>query len=480
MEKIFPGRKTKIVCTIGPASRDRGVLRELIAAGMNVARLNFSHGDIGQHARDIAAIREASRELDANVAILADLPGPKMRIGTLQGGVCVLEQGARVVLTPRRVQGTCSLIPVQLQDLHSSMEPGHRVFLSDGFIELHVLEKEGEDVVCRVAMGGELRSNKGMNLPDARLEMSAATDEDLEFIAFGIEQGVDLFGLSFVGLPEDIDRVRAFARKRGREIFVVAKIERGLAVENSREIIQAADAVMVARGDLGVEIPIQRVPIVQKQLILEANLASKPVITATQMLESMTGNTRPTRAEVTDAANAVFDGTDAVMLSEETAIGKYPVQACEMLSSIAEAAEAGRSMVVSGMVVPETIKRIIEAPGRSIKEALSINVIRSIISLNIRCVVVPSRTGLTARMISRLKGDAWVMALCPDDAVMRSLSLSAGVTAIPQGELSSDADIVESMRKRGYVRKDEIFIMVRREPCGELGTQSTLKIVSPL
>jgi pyruvate kinase len=479
MEKAFPSCKTKIVCTIGPASRSRDVLRELITAGMNVARLNLSHGDTGQHVQDIAAVREVSREFDANVAVLADLPGPKMRIGTIQGGSCVLERCARVVLTPRRVEGTCSVIPVQLPELHSIMEPGHRVFLSDGFIELHVLEKSGEDVVCRVAMGGELRSNKGMNLPDASLELSAVTDEDLEFIAFGIEQGVDMFGLSFVGAPEDIARVRAFGRKLGRELFVLAKIERRAAVENSREIIRAADAVMVARGDLGVEIPIQRVPIVQKQLVLEANLAAKPVITATQMLESMTGNTRPTRAEVTDAANAVFDGTDAVMLSEETAIGRYPVQACRMLSSIAEAAEAGRSLVVSGTVVPETIKRIIESQGRSIKESLSINVIRSIMSLDIRCVVVPSRTGLTARMISRLKGDAWVLALCPDDAVLKRLSLSAGVAAIPQGDLSSDADIIRYVRSRGYVSKDETFILVRREPCGDLGDQSSLKVVSP-
>ena len=478
MEKAFPSCKTKIVCTIGPASRSRDVLRELITAGMNVARLNLSHGDTGQHVQDIAAVREVSREFDANVAVLADLPGPKMRIGTIQGGSCVLERCARVVLTPRRVEGTCSVIPVQLPELHSIMEPGHRVFLSDGFIELHVLEKSGEDVVCRVAMGGELRSNKGMNLPDASLELSAVTDEDLEFIAFGIEQGVDMFGLSFVGAPEDIARVRAFGRKLGRELFVLAKIERRAAVENSREIIRAADAVMVARGDLGVEIPIQRVPIVQKQLVLEANLAAKPVITATQMLESMTGNTRPTRAEVTDAANAVFDGTDAVMLSEETAIGRYPVQACRMLSSIAEAAEAGRSLVVSGTVVPETIKRIIESQGRSIKESLSINVIRSIMSLDIRCVVVPSRTGLTARMISRLKGDAWVLALCPDDAVLKRLSLSAGVAAIPQGDLSSDADIIRYVRSRGYVSKDETFILVRREPCGDLGDQSSLKVVS--
>ena len=371
------------------------------------------------------------------------------------------------------------MIPVQLPELHSIMEPGHRVFLSDGFIELHVLEKSGEDVVCRVAMGGELRSNKGMNLPDASLELSAVTDEDLEFIAFGIEQGVDMFGLSFVGAPEDIARVRAFGRKLGRELFVLAKIERRAAVENSREIIRAADA-HGGRATSGWN-PHPAGPHRSEAACPRARtLAAKPGHHRYPDARiHMTGNTRPPVAEVTGAANAVVDGTEAVMLSEETAIGRYPVQACRMLSSIAEAAEAGRSLVVSGTVVPETIKRIIESQGRSIKESLSINVIRSIMSLDIRCVVFPSRTGLTARMISRLKGDAWVLALCPDDAVLKRLSLSAGVAAIPQGDLSSDADIIRYVRSRGYVSKDETFILVRREPCGDLGDQSSLKVVSP-
>lgn len=478
MVNPFPRHKTKIVCTIGPASRKKSVLKDLVRAGMNVARLNFSHGDLTQHAQDIQTIRQVSQELGRTVAILGDLPGPKIRIGVLKGGACTLNKGNRVVLTTRQVQGTADLIPVQFPDLPRSVKPGERIFLNDGFIELKVLEIKGEDIICRVVIGGGLLSNKGMNLPDAHLSLSAATDEDLGFIAFGIEQGIDMFGLSFVGGAQDISRVREFARTKGSEIFVVAKMERREAVKNSREIIEAVDAVMVARGDLGVEIPIEEVPLVQKQLILQANLAAKPVITATQMLQSMTANTRPTRAEATDVANAIFDGTDAVMLSEETAIGIHPVTACRMLARIATAAEAGRSRVVSGTTVPETIKRTIELSGRSIKETLSLNVIRSIVSLGIRCVAVPSRSGLTARMISRLKGDAWVVALCFNDAVLKALSLSSGVYPVPKGSLSSDEDIISYLRDHGFVRENEPFILVQREACPHLGVQSTMKIIA--
>ncbi len=478
MVNPFPRHKTKIVCTIGPVSRKRSILKGLVLAGMNVARLNFSHGDLAQHARDIQTIRQVSRDLGRTVAILADLPGPKIRIGGLKGGACTLRQGNTVVLTARQIQGTAELIPVQFPDLSVSVEPGQRIFLNDGFIELKVLGIKGEDVVCRVIIGGDLLSNKGMNLPDAHLALSAATDEDLSFIAFGMEHGVDMFGLSFVGRAQDITRVREFAQAKGSGIFVVAKMERREAVKNSGEIIEAADAVMVARGDLGVEIPIEEVPLVQKQLILQANLAAKPVITATQMLESMTGNTRPTRAEATDVANAIFDGTDAVMLSEETAIGKYPIKACRMLARIAAAAEAGRSGVVSGTIVPETIKRAIELSGRSIKETLSLSVIRSMVSLGIRCVAVPSRSGLTARMISRFKGDAWVVALCFNNIVLKTLCLSSGVHPVPEDGLSSDKDIISYLRDNGFVRGSEPFILVLREVCPHLGIRSTMKIIA--
>jgi 3-isopropylmalate dehydratase, large subunit (EC 4.2.1.33) len=278
MVNPFPRHKTKIVCTIGPASRKKSVLKDLVRAGMNVARLNFSHGDLTQHAQDIQTIRQVSQELGRTVAILGDLPGPKIRIGVLKGGACTLNKGNRVVLTTRQVQGTADLIPVQFPDLPRSVKPGERIFLNDGFIELKVLEIKGEDIICRVVIGGGLLSNKGMNLPDAHLSLSAATDEDLGFIAFGIEQGIDMFGLSFVGGAQDISRVREFARTKGSEIFVVAKMERREAVKNSREIIEAVDAVMVARGDLGVDGGLYRVLEIEGPAITSLDLSNRLTI----------------------------------------------------------------------------------------------------------------------------------------------------------------------------------------------------------
>ncbi len=475
----MPSYKTKIVCTIGPASRDKDVLKQLIGSGMNVARLNFSHGDPEDHRKDILAIREISKELKKNVAVLADLPGPKIRIGNLKGGSCSLRKGDRVVLTIREVEGTSSFIPVQFEEFPECVNIGDRVFLNDGFIELKAIQKTGKDVICDVIIGGTLLSKKGMNLPDSHVTAVAVTERDLELLAFGMEQGVDMFGLSFVGSRDDVEKVRAFAKKKGGEIFIVSKIERSDALENIDGIIEASDGIMVARGDLGVEIAIEEVPIVQKQLILKANMASKPVITATQMLESMTANTRPTRAEVTDAANAIFDGTDAVMLSEETAIGIYPLEAFAMLAKIAMTAEARRSTVVSGTVVPDTILRTIELSGCSVEDTLSLNVIRSAVSLGIRSVVVPTRSGLTARRISRLKGDAWVLALCRDSGALRSLCLSYGVHPIPRGDLSSDEDIIIHLRALGLIGSQEAVILVRSDPCMNLGTANTMRIITP-
>lgn len=476
----MPGHKTKIVCTIGPVSRERDVLKGLIGSGMDVARLNFSHGDAEGHAKDIRAIREISNELGKNVAILADLPGPKIRIGDLKGGSTIVKKGEHVVLTTREVDGTSSYIPVQFKEFPECVESGDRIFLNDGFIELKALQKTGKDVICDVIIGGILLSKKGMNLPDSNMTVAAVTERDLELLSFGMDQGVDMFGLSFVGRQEDVVKVREFARQKGREIFIISKIERSDALINIDGIIDASDGIMVARGDLGVEIPIEEVPIVQKQLILKANLASKPVITATQMLESMTTNTRPTRAEVTDVANAIFDGTDAVMLSEETAIGKYPLDAYGMLAKIATTTEERRSTVVSGTVVPDTIMYAVELSGCSVEDAMSLDVVRAAVALDIHSIVVPSRSGLTARRISRLKSDAWVIALCRDDAALKSLCLSYGVHPVPKGTLSSDEDIIIHLRSKGFISSRESVILVRSDPCGDLGTATTMRVFTPV
>ncbi|HQG30922.1 MAG TPA: pyruvate kinase [Deltaproteobacteria bacterium] len=479
MDYSLPNQKTKIVCTIGPASLSKDVLKRLIASGMSVARLNFSHAGLDAHRKSIRTIREASSETGRNIAILADLPGPKIRIGSIRGGSCILRQGDDVVLTTRSVTGTSSLIPVQFGEFPECVQAGERIFLNDGFIQLTVVGKKGRDIICRVDVGGRLLSKKGMNLPDSRLTLDAVTENDLALLSFGIEEGVDLFGLSFVSRALDIRKARRFASKKGREIFVVAKIERREALDHIEGIIAEADAIMVARGDLGVEIPIEQVPVVQKQLIIQANLASKPVITATQMLESMISNTRPTRAEATDVANAVFDGTDAVMLSEETAIGSYPAEACGMLSKIAQAAEAKRAAVPSGMIVPETIIRSVETASRSVEDVLSLDVVRSIGSLGINSVVVPTRGGSTARMISRFKSNAWIIALCRDEQALKHLCLSYGVHPLLKGDISSDEAIVSSLRGKGLISSRESVILVRQDPCGGLGSAHTLRVITP-
>lgn len=479
MGNPLPDHKTKIVCTIGPASRGEYNIRRLVLAGMSVARLNFSHGSPEDHAVDIRAIRAVAGELKKNVAILADLPGPKIRVGEMKGGSVQLRQDDRVVLTLREVEGTSSLIPVQFEGLPGCVEAGQRIFLNDGFIELKVTQKTSRDVICQVVTGGTLLSHKGLNLPDSHIAMEAVTDADLELMAFGLEQGVDMFGLSFVSTPDDVERARSFAAGKGKQPLLIAKIERAEALERVDEIIEAADGIMVARGDLGVEIPIEDIPIVQKQLILKANLASKPVITATQVLESMTANTRPTRAEVTDAANAIFDGTDALMLSEETAVGKYPVESLEMLSKIAVSAETGRSTVVSGTVVPDTIMYAIELSGGTVEDALSLDVHRSTVSLGIRSVVVPSKQGRTARSLSRFKGEAWIFALCSDEQVCRALCLSYGVIPIPLGSLATDEEMVLSLRKSRRISSRETVVLVRRDHSPKIGTSNTFRIITP-
>jgi pyruvate kinase len=479
MGNPLPDHKTKIVCTIGPSSRGEYNIRRLILSGMAVARLNFSHGVPADHAVDIRAIRKVAGELNRNVAILADLPGPKIRVGEIKGGSTQLRKGDRVVLTLRAVEGTSSLIPVQFEKLPESVEPGERIFLNDGFIELKVTQKTSRDVICEVVTGGTLLSRKGLNLPDSRLTLEAVTEADLGLMAFGMEQGVDMFGLSFVSTPDDVERARAFAAGKGKQVFLVAKIERPQALDRIDEIIEASDGIMVARGDLGVEIPIEEVPIVQKQLILKANLASKPVITATQVLESMTENTRPTRAEVTDAANAIFDGTDALMLSEETAVGKYPIESLEMLSKIAVTAEARRSTVVSGTVVPDTIMYAIELSGGTVEDSLTLDVNRSTVSLGIRSVVIPSKKGLTARRLSRFKGEAWIFALCSDEEVCRTLCLSYGVISIPLGSLSSDEDMILTLREKGHISSRETVILMRSDFSPRVGTANTFKIITP-
>ena len=339
----LPTHKTKIVCTIGPACDNQETLEAMIRAGMNVARLNFSHGDFSMHAGSIARIRTAARAVERRVAVMADLPGPKMRIGKLAEEPIELKNGDPFSLSTEEIAGDSKRVSVSYTRLHEVVKTGDTLFLNDGLIQLEVLQVNGSLVECRVVVGGELRSRKGLNLPGIDLGLSAFTDHDRDCLRFALEHGVDAVSQSFVENAADLQAVRSAARALGYSPFIIAKIERSRALSNLDAILDAADGVMIARGDLGVEVPIEQIAVVQKQLTRKANLLGKPVITATQMLESMVDHRRPTRAEATDVANAILDGTDCVMLSEESAMGQYPVEAVAMLAKIATTIEPCRS-----------------------------------------------------------------------------------------------------------------------------------------
>ena len=430
----LPAHKTKIVATIGPASDSPEMLERLIRAGLNVARLNFSHGAFDEHAGRIARIRAAQQATGRRVAIMADLPGPKMRVGTIEPEPIDLRRGEAFTLTARDEPGTAERVSVSFKRLPRVVKPGDRLFLNDGLVQLKVDGVEGDDVRCHVVVGGELRSRKGLNLPGIDLGISAFTDHDRACLAFALEHGVDAVSQSFVEGAADIAAVRDAARTLGHRPFIIAKIERAGALDHYDDILAEADGVMVARGDLGVEVPIESIAITQKSLIARANLAGKPVITATQMLESMVASRIPTRAEATDVANAILDGTDAVMLSAESAVGRFPEEAVAMLAKIAEVTESRRGVAAINRLQefyrthrPATTP---EATARVVELALE--------TVPCDAVVVPTRTGATARMIARFKPPVWTVAVSADRSVCQGLAFSYGVYAVDRAEELED------------------------------------------
>ena len=423
---MFPTHKTKIVCTIGPASRSSGMLTQMISAGMNVARLNFSHGEFSGHARDIAAIRQASETVGRPVAIMADLPGPKIRIGELLREPIQLERGQTLTLTTETVAGTAERISVNFANLPEVVKKGDCIFINDGFIQLAVTAVIPPEVRCEVVVGGIVRSRKGLNIPDVDLGISAFTDHDRRCLQFALEQGVDAVSQSFVEDAADIVAVRHAARQLGHDPFIIAKIERSRAVDNLDGILRETDGIMVARGDLGVEIPIAKIPAVQKKIMDMANRLGKPIITATQMLESMSTHRLPTRAEATDVANAILDGTDCVMLSGESAVGNYPLAAVAMLGEIANDIEPNRMRYARN-----TDKGISDG---SRQVALS-EVIASSVAATINCItpvaiIAPTRSGTTARRIARFRLPVWTAAVSSRKKVCQELLFSYGVLPV--------------------------------------------------
>ena len=422
--KNLPKNKTKLVCTIGPASDSLEMIEKMIEAGMNVARLNFSHGDFSSHSEVIQKIRVASKKTGKWVAILADLPGPKMRIGDLAENFVILQRDARFTLTSADIIGSVERVSMTMKELPGVVKKEDILFLNDGLIELRVEEVEGNDIHCTVVVGGKLHSRKGLNIPGIDLGTSAFTARDRECMQFALENGVDAVGQSFVNTAQDVKDVRAAATEMGFNPFIVAKIERSSVWENIDEILEVTDGIMVARGDLGVEIPIEEIAVVQKAITARANFFGKPVITATQMLVSMTGNRRPTRAESTDVANAILDGTDCVMLSEESAMGDYPLEAVQMLAKIAAATEPHRLNRHFEFVLKPQVKgykpSTVDLIGLSIE-----NIFTKVDSP--AGVLAPTSSGYMARSLTRFRLPVWIIAISTSHKTCRELMFSYGV-----------------------------------------------------
>lgn len=413
-------RRAKIVCTLGPASRSEAVVTRLIESGMDVARINFSHGTHAEHAESIRTVRRASKALGRPVAVLQDMQGPKIRIGSLAAPVD-LEAGDRLVVTTQAVEGDRERISTTYERLPEDVNPGDRLLLDDGQIEFRVVGVEGPDVSCEVVVGGKLKANKGINLPGVAVSAPSITPKDLEDLAFGVSQGVDFVALSFVRDPSDVREAQEILAEAGVDIPVIAKLERAEAVEKLDAILEAAGGVMVARGDLGVELSPEAVPVVQKQIISAANGVGKLVITATQMLESMTDNPRPTRAEASDVANAIFDGTDAVMLSGETAVGRYPVETVRMMARIVETAE-------ESLLSREPVQRRRPSRGAlSFPDAIGYAAVTAAEGLQAKVIVAFTQSGFTARLISKRRPPMPIVAFTPHDHIRRQLCLCWGV-----------------------------------------------------
>ena len=465
--------KTKIVCTIGPASSSPEILERLVRAGMDVARLNFSHGTPEEHGRIIALLRQISRRLDRPVAILQDLAGPKIRIGPIRSGPIVLEPGAGFTLTARKVPGDAKAVSISYPAMVSDVRRGDVLLLSDGALELEVVAIGGQDIRCRVVIGGPLNSFKGINLPARTLRTPSLTAKDRSDLRFGLRSDVDYVAMSFVRNAEDIETVRRYVKRCGGNVPLIAKIEKHEAVDNMDAIVEAADGLMVARGDLGVETPLEKIPQVQKTLIRKSRAAGKPVITATQMLRSMVDSPRPTRAEVTDVANAILDGTDAVMLSEETAMGKYPVEAVSMMARIAREAER-----TSASWAGPQHDRLEPIPG-SLPSAVACAASSLAVDIGAAAIITFTQSGSTARLVSRCRPDIFILAETPVAKTQRQLALCRGVVPILGEHTDNTDDLVaaalRSALRTGLVKRGQTVIMTAGIPINRPGTTNLIK-----
>jgi pyruvate kinase len=461
-------KRTKIIATIGPAASSSTTIAKLIRAGMDAARLNFSHGDWNDHTKRIRLVRQEAEKAGKQIAIIQDLQGPKLRVGMMKNDAVTLRRGDEISLTTRKVLGTSQTIPVTYPRLAKDLKTGDTVLLDDGRLELKVIKKSVGDLRCKVIRGGVLRSHKGVNLPGVNLSLPSLSHKDKADLRFGIAQGVDYIALSFVRTANDISATRLFLKAHGADIPIIAKIEKPEAIQNLDEIIDAADGIMVARGDLGVEMSPEQVPLLQKKIIEACNRDEKPVITATQMLESMIENPQPTRAEASDVANAILDGTDCVMLSGETAMGKYPVQAVEVMARIAVQAEMSLS--------PIPPDRHISGPDESVAHAAC----RAAEEQHAQAIVTFTQSGSTALLVSKHRPRMRIIAPTPFELVARKMSLYWGVTPIILKTKRTTDNMIASVERAMHfgrlVKKHDLIVITAGVPIGVAGSTNMMKI----
>lgn len=466
-------RKTKVICTIGPASRSSRTIERLVRAGMDVARINTAHGTEKEHTEVIRTVRGVSTRLDVPVAILLDLPGIKLRTGPLRKKEVYLKEGDQFSLTSEKVSGDEQKISVSLPQLLNDIKVGNTIFLNEGAIQVKVISTTDSEVRCKVVVGGVLTANRGINVPGVKLNVPSITSQDLKLLAFGLEQGVDFVGISFVRSAADVVRARQFLYEKGASIPLIAKIERHEGVNDIDRIIAEADGIMVARGDLGVEIPLKKVPIVQKEIIRKCNQVGKPVIVATQMLESMVAMVRPTRAEVSDVANAIFDGVDAVMLSDETAAGRYPVETARMMANIA--VETEKTLPYERMLLEKSEQVVPQTD-----DAISYGACHIAQQIGAACIVAYTSSGSTALRVSKYRPKTPILAITHNPDVARKLALSWGIEPYVVDRPGN----VDAMFQRGaqlaletgIARKGELVVITAGIPTGIPGSTNLVKV----
>jgi pyruvate kinase len=467
-------QKVKILCTIGPACDSVSTLKKLIQAGMTIARLNMAHGDLQEHQQRIRNIREAAGQLDVIVPILLDIKGPEIRIGQLKAPSFELHPNEAVTLTTEEILGDEKRISVSYKELPQHVEPGTIILMDDGLIQLKVESSKGTEIFCRVINGGIIKPRKGVNLPGIQTSLPGVTERDIKHIFFGISEGIHIIALSFVRRAEDILEIRKLLEdQNAAHIQIISKIENREGIDNLDAILEVSDGLMVARGDLGVEIPIEEVPIIQKLIIGKCNVAGKPVITATHMLESMQQNPRPTRAEASDVANAVLDGTDILMLSGETAVGKYPVESVTTMSAIALRVDTlidYKANLIKNSALQKT----------NITEVISQSVVRSSIQLNAKAIIIPTVSGFTARMVSKYRPKVPIIAITLNENVLYSLYLLKGVIPVKGTPIKSTDEMfslsIKHVLDKKMIQIGDLIILTAGVPIGKSGSTNLIKI----